>query len=97
MHLHLLVLDGVYEYTSEGLEFQRVASPSSQQLQTLLDTLCKRIGRYLERLVRDEDSYLQLEDPNGLGSLRSYSIRSHCCGSAPSGFWSFIFRLLNAG
>jgi hypothetical protein len=51
IHLHGLVLDGVYCTSSEGEQvFRAAAAPSIHQLQTLLDKIIKRIMKLLTRL-----------------------------------------------
>jgi len=85
VHLHMLVLDGVYvssEDPATAPVFRRVPSPTTAQLQCLLERISQRIGRYLERqglLVRDpENDYLQLdaldEENACMDHLRGHSI-----------------------
>ena len=51
IHLHALVLDGVYQITAEGAPlFHPTAAPSNEQLQTLLHKIIKRIMKLLTRL-----------------------------------------------
>jgi hypothetical protein len=51
IHLHGLVLDGVYQTSGEGAPvFHPTAAPSNEQLQTLLDKIIKRILKLLTRL-----------------------------------------------
>ena len=48
IHLHGLVLDGVYCLTGEGAPvFHQAPAPSNQQLQTLLDKIIKRVMKLL--------------------------------------------------
>jgi hypothetical protein len=59
----MLFLDGVYADRQDGsARFNRVDSPTSQELAWLTQTIARRVGRYLERqglLERDvENSYL---------------------------------------
>ena len=69
---HMLFLDGVYVDRQDGsARFCWVSSPTTQELTQLLQTIARRVGRYLERqglLERDaENSYLTTdavpEDP----------------------------------
>ncbi len=49
IHLHCLVLDGVY-HTTEGLPvFHAVRAPTAEQLQTLLPRIIKRLMKFLTR------------------------------------------------
>jgi hypothetical protein len=51
IHLHGLVLDGVYQTGGEGTPvFHPTAAPSNEQLQTLLHKIIKRILKLLTRL-----------------------------------------------
>jgi Putative transposase len=51
IHLHGLVLDGVYGITGEGEPvFHPAPVPSIEQLQTLLDKIIKRLMKLLTRL-----------------------------------------------
>ena len=64
VHFHMLFLDGAYVENKYGSAvcFQRIKSPTSEELARLTHTIGKRIGRFLERqglLERDaENSYL---------------------------------------
>ncbi len=49
IHLHCLVLDGVYETTGEVPVFHPVRAPTAEQLQTLLHPIIKRIMKLLTR------------------------------------------------
>jgi len=65
IHFHLLVLDGVYVRSNDRLEFRRVPPPTKAELDQLLKTITRRVGRHLERrgwLTRDaESSHLSLD------------------------------------
>ena len=85
VHLHILVLDGVYETSEDSAiapVFRRVPAPTGAQLQRLLERMSQRIGRYLERsgwLQRaDDHGYLQLdaldEEAACMDRLRGHSI-----------------------
>ena len=49
IHLHCLVLDGVYHTTEGATVFQPVCAPSDEQLQILLNQIIKRIMKSLTR------------------------------------------------
>ena len=61
IHFHMLFLDGVYTERSVGdsARFRWVRSPTSRELTQLVQTIARRVGRYLERqglLVRDAEN-----------------------------------------
>ena len=81
IHFHMLFLDGVYvQDTSGGYCFRCIPPPTAEQLHHLLQRICERVARFLERrgiLERDEgNSYLTLdgleEDP--LQDIHSHSV-----------------------
>ena len=49
IHLHCLVLDGVYQRTEHGPVFQEARAPSSEQLEDLLAKIIARLMRLLTR------------------------------------------------
>ncbi len=49
IHLHCLVLDGVYRATGDVAVFHRVRNPTTEELQTLLGRIIKRIMKLLTR------------------------------------------------
>jgi hypothetical protein len=49
IHLHCLLLDGVYRLTDSGPVFQAIPAPSTEQLQTVLSRLVKRVLKSLTR------------------------------------------------
>ncbi|NNF95797.1 MAG: IS91 family transposase, partial [Halobacteria archaeon] len=49
IHLNCIFLDGVYRITDEGPVFQPVRAPTSEQLQTLLNQIIKRVMKLLTR------------------------------------------------
>ncbi len=49
IHLHCLILDGVYRPTDGGSVFQAVPAPTAEQLQTLLTRIIKRVMKILTR------------------------------------------------
>ena len=63
-HLHALVLDGVYQSGAEdgAPQFIEAATPTQEQLQTLLDKIIKRIMTLLTRLghLVEEDGIVYL-------------------------------------
>lgn len=79
VHLHMLVLDGVYAMKQNGPRFHRVAPPDPQALEHLLNRLVQRIVRRLTRdglLIEDpEQPGLELEPTDTLDHLNAASIR----------------------
>jgi ribosomal protein S27E len=79
VHLHMLILDGVYTLEQNGPRFHRVAAPDAQTLERLLNRLVRRIVRRLTRdelLVEDpEQPWLNLEPADTLDQLNAASIR----------------------
>jgi hypothetical protein len=65
VHLHMLVLDGVYLRGTNPPLFRSVEPPTSAELQTLLERIASSVGEKLERqglIVRDcENAYLALD------------------------------------
>jgi len=49
IHLHCLVLDGVYRFTDGVPIFQAVPTPTTDQLQTVLTRIIKRVMKVLTR------------------------------------------------
>src|SRR5262245_30429071 len=49
IHLHCLVLDGVYRHSEGGAGFHEVAAPTSEELQVLLAKIITRIMRLLTK------------------------------------------------
>ncbi len=80
IHLHMLVLDGVYLRGTEPPVFRQLAAPSAEELAALVQRLAERIGRALQRqglLVRDcENRYLALDPTDGtaMNDLIGHSI-----------------------
>ena len=79
IHLHCLVLDGVYR-TTEGVPvFHPVPAPTAEQLQVLLTRIIKRLMKFLTRkgfLIEEQGmSYLADSDPDP---------RSGPCGRRPA-------------
>ena len=76
IHLHCLVLDGVYRIQNDVPEFHRMKTPTIEQLQTLLSQIIKRIMKALTRhgaLTEDEGmTYLaEMETDAALSPLQS--------------------------
>lgn len=70
IHLHMLILDGVYTMEQNGPRFHRVGAPDPQSMARLLSRLVQRIVRRLTRdglLVEDpEQPWLDLEPTDAL-------------------------------
>jgi hypothetical protein len=67
IHLHCLVLDGVYRITDGAPVFQAVPAPTPEQLETLLTRIIKRVLRVLTRkgaLIEESSENLYLADPD---------------------------------
>ena len=76
IHLHCLVLDGVYRIQNDTLEFRSVRSPTADQLQALLSQIIKRVMKALTRhgaLIEEEGmTYLaDIESDAALAPLQS--------------------------
>ena len=78
IHLHMLFVDGAYSFSGRGAAFHRARRPTDTELAQLLDALCQRIVRVLERrglLIADPvDPYLDLEPGSGLDQIQAASI-----------------------
>ena len=80
IHLHMLVLDGVYTTRQSGRpKFHPVPAPHQAQLQALLNRLIQRVVRRLERdglLIADpEQPWLDLDFNEPMDSVTAASIR----------------------
>lgn len=79
VHLHMLILDGVYTTEQNGPRFHCVGAPDPQALERLLNRLVQRIVRRLTRdelLIEDpEQPWLDLEPTDTLDQLNAASIR----------------------
>lgn len=79
IHLHMLVLDGVYTLEQNRPRFHRAGAPNRQALERLLNRLVQRIARRLTRdglLIEDpEQPWLDLEPTDTLDHLNAASIR----------------------
>ena len=76
----MLFLDGVYVVDGGHPVFRHLRSPDTRALEGLIQTICHRVGAYLERrglLVRDiENTYLALEstEASAMDDLLGHSI-----------------------
>lgn len=92
------MLEGVYELTAAGPRFQRVAPPTSVELEALLSQIVTRIARHLERrglVVRDaENSYLSAGPGEGsaLEGLLGHSITYRIAVGANEGRKAFTLQ-----
>jgi hypothetical protein len=79
VHLHMLILDGVYTLEQNAPRFHHVGAPDPQALERLLNRLVRRIVRRLTRdglLIQDpEQPWLDLEPSDTLDQLNAASIR----------------------
>lgn len=79
IHLHMIVLDGVYTPNAGEPRFHRVTAPSQKTLETLLNRIIKRLVRKLERSGRlaadPQQPWLNFDDPEPLDSINAASIR----------------------
>ncbi|MGB5200563.1 MAG: transposase [Sedimenticolaceae bacterium] len=75
IHLHMLILDGVYTLEQNGPRFHRVGVPDARSLERLLNRLVRRIVRRLTRdglLIEDpEQPWLDLEPSDTLDHLNA--------------------------
>ncbi len=90
IHLHMLILDGVYTLEQNGPRFHRVGAPDAPTFERLLNRLIRRIVRRLTRdglLIEDpEQPWLDLEPSDTLDHLNAASIRYRIAvgqGTAP--------------
>ena len=95
----LLVLDGAYIRGNDRLEFRRVPPPTRAELDALLATITRRVGRHLQRrgwLTRDaERSHLNLDrEETVLDSLLGHSITSRIALGPRAGQKAFTLRSL---
>ena len=68
IHLHCLMLDGVYRITDGAPVFQAVPAPTAKQLETLLTRIIKRILKVLTRkgaLIEEAPETPYLADTDG--------------------------------
>jgi hypothetical protein len=78
VHLHMLFLDGAYQFHGSRVTFHRTRRPDNSELIGLLDTLSRRIIRVLERrglLIADPvDPYLDLGPGSSWDQMQAASI-----------------------
>jgi len=79
MHMHMIILDGVYTLEGNRPHFHQVNAPDQLHLETLLNRI---IARVMRRLVKDgllvadsEQPWLELAEPDTLDSLSAASTR----------------------
>ena len=79
VHLHMIILDGVYTLESNRPRFHQVNAPDRQHLEKLLNRV---IARVMRRLVKDglliqdqEQPWLDLQDTDTLHTLNAASTR----------------------
>jgi len=101
IHFHLLVLDGVYIRNNDRLEFRRVPPPTKTELDEILRSITRRVGRHLQRrgwLTRDaESSHLNLDrEDTALDSLLSHSITYRIALGPRAGPKAFTLQSLPA-
>ncbi len=67
IHLHCLLLDGVYRRTDSGPVFQAVPAPSAEQLQRVISRIVQRVMKSLTRkgALIEEQGLPYLADPDG--------------------------------
>ena len=73
IHIHGLVLDGVFRITEGGPEFHAVRAPTVEQLQALLIRMIKRLMRLLTRkgYLVEEQGMIYLANPDPESALAS--------------------------
>lgn len=79
VHLHMLILDGVYTLERGVPRFHEVAAPPQESLERLASQIVRRIYRCLIAdgwlVADDEQPWLDLEETDALDSLRAASTR----------------------
>jgi len=91
IHLHCLVLDGVYRIQNDVAEFRSVRPPTAEQLQSLLSQIIKRIMKALTchgALIEEEEgmSYLaEMETDAALAPLQSAACAYRIALGPPAG------------
>jgi ribosomal protein S27E len=79
VHLHMLILDGVYTFEHGTVRFHEVGAPPPDSLERLTAQVVQRVYRRLVAdgwLIEDpEQSWLDLEETDALDALRAASIR----------------------
>ena len=84
VHLHMIVLEGVYTEHNVRARFHPVGAPSRETLERKLDRVIKRTLHVLLRdgaLAQDsEQPWLDLQDPDTLGQLTAFKATRVCPG-----------------
>ena len=79
VHLHMLILDGVYTFERGAVHFHEVDAPPSSSLERLTAQIVQRVYRRLVAdgwLVEDpEQPWLDLDETDALDALRAASVR----------------------
>ena len=79
VHLHMIVLDGVYTFDDDAPRFHSIKAPSQSDMQTLLDRIIRRTMSQLERdrvLIQDtEQPFLDLTQADLQDTFNSASVR----------------------
>ncbi len=79
VHLHMIVLDGVYTFDDDAPRFHSIKAPSQSDMQTLLDRIIRRTVSQLERdgvLIQDtEQPFLDLTQADLQDTFNSASVR----------------------
>ncbi len=102
VHLHMLVLDGVYLRGTNPARFRSVEPPTSDEIQTLLERIASRVGEKLERqglIVRVcENAYLALDpaDSVPMHDLIGHSITYRVATGPRAGQKVFTLQTLPA-
>jgi hypothetical protein len=103
VHLHMIVLDGVYRRKGEGsLRFVPVPAPSTEELKRLVQRIAQRIGRSLERsglITRDiENAYLAFDpgEEAPIHALLGASITYRIATGPREGYKVFTLQTLPA-
>ncbi len=79
IHLHMIVLDGVYTFDDEATRFHSVKAPISTNMQSLLDRIIRRIVAHLERdgvLIQDtEQPFFDFSETDVQDTFNAASVR----------------------
>jgi len=79
VHLHMIILDGVYTLQGNRPRFHQVNAPDQQHLEKLLNRIIARVMRRLVKdglLIQDEDQpWLDLQETDTLDTLNAASTR----------------------
>ena len=79
VHLHMIVIDGVYTFDDDAMRFHSVKAPGSDDMKALLDRIIRRTIAQLERdgvLIQDaEQPYLDLTQADLQDTFNAASVR----------------------